>query len=85
MASQSVATSSFTLGSSLNNPGLFSLNFSLPQENGNNGLFSSGMNLLSAHGTPSLGVTSELPSTASYTTTFPVSTSAYTANIGINL
>ena len=87
MGSQSVATSSFTLGNSLNNPDLSSLNFgSLPQEDDNNGVFSSGMNLLSAHGTPSLAVTSELPSTGSYTTTFPVSTSAYsTTNIAINL
>ena len=41
-----MTTSSYTLGSSLTNPGLSSVNFGLPQ-NGNSGLFSGDLNLAS--------------------------------------
>ena len=82
---QSLTTSSYTLGSSLTNPSLSSVNFGLPQD-GSSDLFSGSLNLASPHVTSSLVVTSEQPLTVSYATSFPISTSSYsTTNIGMNL
>ena len=80
MMPQSVTTSS---DSGLTNPGLSSLNFGLPQD-GNSGLLSGGLSLNSTDVTSSLVVTSVQPSTASYATSFPISTSGY-SNVGMNL
>ena len=80
-----VTTSSYTFSSSSTNPGLSPVNFGLPQD-GNSGLFSGGLNLASPHVTSSLVVTSEQPLTGSFATSFPISTSGYSAtNIGMNL
>ena len=82
---QSLTTSSYTLGSSLTNPGLSSVNSGLPQ-NGNSGLFSGGLYLASPHVTSTSVITSEQPLTGSFATSFPISTSSYsTTNIGMNL